>query len=811
MHMAPGLYLFGVVAVLFFAATASATLARHCPQAHCDDPHFLANQNIIVQENCKAGNASNEWDVNGAGDPTIQGFSTDISFNRGTRAEFKIDTISTQYRIDIFRMGFYQGLGARHVATVHPSASLPQRQPPCRREEETRLYDCANWAVSAHWDIPHDAVSGVYIARLVRMETQPGEHVTWRADNSPAKEDPRFAMPGGASMRRPQPQPHAYGANGHGQLRNALKEPRASHIYFVVRCDECAADILFQTADTVWQAYNSEGGASTYGSMDPANPGPRCYKASYNRPLRTRHTRSVNMYLGSEYPISRFLEAQGYHVTYVAGVDVDRSGRNLLPKRRIFMSVGHDEYWSGRQRENIEWARDSLGMHLVFLSGNEMYWRVRWEDNFRVMVVYKESQSLVKIDPNATEWTGTFRDSRPINPLGANPENAVTGTIFTLNAWRNDPLIVPFEYSKLRQWRDTSVAALRPGQHAILHRGILGHEMDEDLDNGFRPAGLIRLSETNIDNVMYIQDFGSTFDSGSGVHHLVMYKAPSGAIVFGAGTVQWGWALDGFHDSEHQLPANFVNHLNTRVGTDVLAPCRPIQQFTVNFLADMGAQPATLDKNLKRAEGPHDSFAPQCNVLGVVPLPPDATSLLDADKHRFMVVAKASDRHTGDGVVAAIEVQIDMPGFDNRWHPAPRAKTSTTEGVSLAGVPNARAAIQELLAAYQGDPSTSSFRRTMPDAGASDVILSGVFPKPVASPADSVSDPDALNVFAFIGTLHAGRSLDPHDGFAVRCRAVDDSLNLAMPSPFFRAEVRQLDASRTTTPSASLDNHGGEL
>ena len=42
---------------------------------------------------------------------------------------------------------------------------------------------------------------------------------------------------------------------------------------------------------------------------------------------------------------------------------------------------------------------------------------------------------------------GTFRDGRPINPLGAAPENALTGTIFTVNAWRNDALEVPAQYA----------------------------------------------------------------------------------------------------------------------------------------------------------------------------------------------------------------------------------------------------------------------------------------------------------------------------------------------------------------------------
>ena len=38
------------------------------------------------------------------------------------------------------------------------------------------------------------------------------------------------------------------------------------------------------------------------------------------------------------------------------------------------------------------------------------------------------------------------------------------------------------------------------------------------------------------------------FDTGSGTHHLVMYRAASGALVFGAGTVQWSWGLDPEHD-----------------------------------------------------------------------------------------------------------------------------------------------------------------------------------------------------------------------------------------------------------------------
>src|SRR5262247_906989 len=48
--------------------------------------------NPIVCENALPGNPDSEWDINGAGDPNIQGFATDISVNKGETVHFKIDT-----------------------------------------------------------------------------------------------------------------------------------------------------------------------------------------------------------------------------------------------------------------------------------------------------------------------------------------------------------------------------------------------------------------------------------------------------------------------------------------------------------------------------------------------------------------------------------------------------------------------------------------------------------------------------------------------------------------------------------------------
>ena len=83
----------------------------------------------IEAENCLTGNPPSEWDVTGAGDANLQGFATDISVNRGQSVSFKIDTTATAYRIDIYRLGYYQGNGARLVATI-PNASTSRRTSP---------------------------------------------------------------------------------------------------------------------------------------------------------------------------------------------------------------------------------------------------------------------------------------------------------------------------------------------------------------------------------------------------------------------------------------------------------------------------------------------------------------------------------------------------------------------------------------------------------------------------------------------------------------------------------------------------------
>ena len=155
---------------------------------------------------------------------------------------------------------------------------------------------------------------------------------------------------------------------------------KASHIVFIVRNDGGHSDILVQTSDTTWQAYNQYGGYSLYGGPG-ANDGGHAHKVSYNRPFTTRDTPTEDWLFNAEYPMLRWLERNGYDVSYSTDLDSDRHGSEIL-NHKIFMSSGHDEYWSGGQRASVEAAR-AAGVNLAFFSGNEIYWKTRWENSRR--------------------------------------------------------------------------------------------------------------------------------------------------------------------------------------------------------------------------------------------------------------------------------------------------------------------------------------------------------------------------------------------------------------------------------------------
>lgn len=382
---------------------------------------------------------------------------------------------------------------------------------------------------------------------------------------------------------------------------------------------------------------------------DPNHLYQRAFKRSLDTPVITRDYRSVNAPFGPEIAAIRWLEKNGYDLHYVAGADLARRAfaDEILSRSKAYLSVGHDEYWTYPQREALYAARENDGLHLNFWSANENYWAVRFEDDDpRTMIIYKETQHVAKLDPALDQWTGTFRDARPINPKGARPENALSGTMFVANAQRVDPIYLDGErFGAHRAWRNTSVAA---GARYYALPGVLGHEWDEIADNGWSPPSLQLLSETTVDNVQCIKDHGATFDTGTATHNLVLFRHPnSGAWTFGAGTVQWSWALDATHDPNDPQRAN---KYDIRVETDVRGPIRDLQQLTVNIFQDQGVLPASLDPTLHLVDAPVDDEGPTATL--------DAATLEDG------ILRLAGGATDVGGAVASVEVSW-TPG---RWH-----------------------------------------------------------------------------------------------------------------------------------------------
>ncbi len=547
--------------------------------------------NAVACENSRPGTPMSQWYSPSAwGD--IQGFSTTQSVAPGGTISFKVDS-PEPYKVEIFRLGWYGGDGARLMptspATVFPAVS----QPSCNRDPATGEVDCGNWTVTASWTAPADAVSGLYLADL--DET-----------------------------------------SGHGFMPYP----------FVVTNPASHSDIVVQTSDQTWQAYNMYGGADLYQGNGPAPDG-RAYAVSYNRPLNVSGSNGI---FGSEYPMIQWLERNGYDTSYLSGIDVSTQG-SLLLNHKVYMSSGHDEYWNQNQYDAVKAARDA-GVNLAFFAGNDIFWRTRLAPSIvdgapnRTLTSYKMTKMEFPqpdgiADPSG-QWTGTWMDPAGAGIGGNQPGNALTGSLFTVNGYNANAISVTYPYSTGRLWRDTQVASLQPGQAYTMQTGTLGYEWNSDVANSVRPQGEIDMSSTsvNLTNGTLLKDYGNVYGNGTAVHSLTLYKAPSGALVFSSGTVQWAWGLSTLH-------------------YDLATTEDPVQQqATANLLADMGSQPTTLQAGLTVPSKSTDTTGPATSV---------ATPSSGASVPAMSPVTVSGTTTDSGGVVARVEVSTDG---GTTWQPA---------------------------------------------------------------------------------------------------------------------------------------------
>ncbi len=473
----------------------------------------------------------------------IEGYASLTSVNRGGQIKLFVHTAESSYTFSVYRMGWYGGAGARLM--LGPISRTGVSQPMPTPDPVTGLTEC-NWTNPYTLTIPYDAsdptvwASGVYLVKLT-------------AGTSGAQ----------------------------------------SYIMFVVRDDQRMSDFLFQSSVTSFQAYNNWGGKRLYNYLSSNKV--RASKVSFNRPYARIANPAYAGGMGAsefliggdggppagwEYSMVRFLERQGFDVSYCTNLDV-HTDPNLLLSHNGFLSVGHDEYWSREMRQNVTAARDR-GVSLGFFTANACYWQIRIEPSVvdgaanRTVVCYKytpvETQGSDTRDPlyldgdpsNDHLITVRWRDSLPNSSRSALPEETLIGVQYEYGDDRVDAALV---VQNTGHWVFAGTG-LKDGDQIP---GLVGHETDTLQGNS--PPGTVVLGHSPHTGNSYVTN---------GSSDMTLYQAGSGALVFAASSFQFMWGFDDWcapllrstrlSPAAHQMAMNILTAMTRVERTGVTAP-----------------------------------------------------------------------------------------------------------------------------------------------------------------------------------------------------------------------------------------------
>jgi hypothetical protein len=467
-------------------------------------PHFATPDNAITRENARPGTQS--WQI-GPGQEAItevQGYASATSVSPGDKLTLHVSTANAgdPYTISIYRLGWYNGDGARLMA---PEISLRGQAQgsynfitraltgcgSCRIDKNTGLVD-AGWQPSYTFTIPDDWTTGIYLAKFTHTAS-------------------------GKSRYTP----------------------------FDVRGNAHSAYVAV-TSDNTYQAYNLWGGNSLYDSDDDAptmESPPRGVMISFNRPYLTgKGASDVLLY---EISALRWMEKQGYDLSYISSLDMHRDSDQLLD-HRAYLSLGHDEYWSKEMRDGAEKARDR-GVGIVFFGADAAYWQIRYQPDFagvpdRTIVSYKvkTSDNDLARDPDYgvdnSLVTSQWRD-----PVLNRPENSLIGIMYS------DLTLKRFGYPWQMGSRASSPLLDGTGLRANQEYGcnLVGYEWDKVWDNDATPPNLQIISTSQTRNDDGVPDTSNT----------TYYIARSGAMVFATGSVYWTLSLDSYRFRRDQNEA----------------------------------------------------------------------------------------------------------------------------------------------------------------------------------------------------------------------------------------------------------------
>lgn len=503
-------------------------------------PVLAATSNPIAIENARTGTAG--WTLlNPALQHEIEGYASATSVNRGQSINLYVNTAAPTFNLDVFRMGYYGGLGAR---LMYSARNLRGGAQPTPCVNPAGVIEC-NWSVSHTLAIPamNDPTqptywtSGVYLARITA--------------NNTAKKD--------------------------------------SYILFVVRDDARAAPFVAQLPVTTYQAYNYWGGQSLYtGCVDHTSTwacagGQKAATAvSFNRPYTPSSNPAAAYGAGAGefltnmqpvlegYPISsagydynmvRWLEKEGRDVKYVTNLDLHQD-QNVMRDASAFITFGHDEYYSASMWNKLVAARNA-GINLGFFSSNDIYWRVRFQAGAYgrtngIMVCYKYVPDPVT---SGDQRTGRFRD------LGL-PEASLIGGQYVA-----DPVTADITVTNASHWLFNGSGA----SNSTVLTGLLGYEVNA-IDSDASPANVVALAHS----------------AGSGyTSDVTYYVAPSSAQVFSTGSMAWAWGLDDYF--ANGLRQSYASPVAQKVSANVL------DALTEASLETLSNGASTL--YLSRAEG----------------------------------------------------------------------------------------------------------------------------------------------------------------------------------------------------------------
>ncbi len=419
--------------------------------------------NPIVTENALPG--TDEWASIGNYDITrLAAYPGATSVNAGGPISIYAKGTGTSLSARLYRLGYYQNHGARLI-TTYSGISLSS-QPNCTRISSTGLVRCP-WSPAFTINTNSSWVSGVY---LLRMDSSDGY---------------RF------------------------------------FVYFIVRNDSSSADFLFVEASKTNQAYNGYGGESLYNSYN--NEGrARAYQVSFDRPYNSGA--GTGSFFTHDVDMVRWVEASGYDVTYISDVD-QAINPNFMQGHTVLLEVGHPEYWSWNERDNVD-AALAAGKHMVFASANVSWWNVRLEPSSvgpnRVITCYKdETLDPTPVPPYVTvEFDG---------PILQRPENQLTGVNYQSyadDAVYNAPWVLTAPPTK---WY-FDCTGLQAGDRV---NNVIGEEWDAVVNNGRSPSGMDILSQSTVIGPQGMQTLANS----------VIFTTTNGAKVFSAGSIHWSWGL----------------------------------------------------------------------------------------------------------------------------------------------------------------------------------------------------------------------------------------------------------------------------